>query len=140
MEISPHKKTFIIERRMKMSAEYKLPEKIANLTLTTTTLSPAIEARPITPKPSSPPKEASLKGTRKQKKTKAALMEEQQILQEIEKTKSALDHVHQKLEYELNPDLIDSYIYELQALNMRYKFYIELCKEQQISATRYAQR
>ena len=43
----------------------------------------------------------------------------QQLLEDIARTKSALDRAYSNFE---NPDLIDSSIYELQSIQMRYRF------------------
>lgn len=54
------------------------------------------------------------------------------ILEGIKKIKHDLYAVENKLNFATDPILIDSYIYELKALHMRYKFYIRLCKEKKI--------
>ena len=58
--------------------------------------------------------------------------DEKNILENIKKIREDLFVLENKLNYETNIDLIDSYIYEIKALQMRYKFYIGLCKEKKI--------
>ena len=58
--------------------------------------------------------------------------DEKNILENIKKIREDLFVLENKLNYETNIDLIDSYIYGIKALQMRYKFYIGLCKEKKI--------
>ena len=58
--------------------------------------------------------------------------DEKNILEKKKKIREDLFVLENKLNYETNIDLIDSYIYEIKALQMRYKFYIGLCKEKKI--------
>ena len=58
--------------------------------------------------------------------------DEKNILENIKKIQEDLFVLENKLNYETNNYLIDSYIYEIKALQMRYKFYIGLCKEKEI--------
>jgi len=51
------------------------------------------------------------------------------VLATLEKLKRDLDIVHSSLDSITDPTLIDSYIYEMNALHMRYKFYLRHCKE-----------
>lgn len=59
------------------------------------------------------------------------------LLSELEKTKWAMDSARSNFENVVEPDLIDCYIYELQAVQMRYKFLLEKAKQSNISATGY---
>ena len=59
------------------------------------------------------------------------------LLSELEKTKWALDSARSNFENVVEPDLIDCYIYELQAVQMRYKFLLEKAKQSNISAKGY---
>ena len=45
-----------------------------------------------------------------------------QLLEDIRKTKYALDCAYSNFENVIDPDLIDCSIYELQAVQMRYRF------------------
>lgn len=46
----------------------------------------------------------------------------QQLLDDIRKTKFALDCAYSNFENVVDPDLVDSSIYELKAVQMRYRF------------------
>lgn len=46
----------------------------------------------------------------------------QQLLDDLAKTKCALDCAYSNFENVIDPDLIDCSIYELQAVQMRYRF------------------
>ncbi len=72
-------------------------------------------------------------------KQKAVAMayDECHLLSELEKTKWALDSARSNFENVVEPDLIDCYIYELQAVQMRYKFLLEKAKQSNISAKGY---
>ncbi len=59
-------------------------------------------------------------------------MERENILKTIDKIKQNLYITENKFNNTTEPILIDSYIYELKALHMQYKFYMKLCKEQGI--------
>ncbi|HHX54791.1 MAG TPA: YaaL family protein [Clostridiales bacterium] len=51
------------------------------------------------------------------------------LLVDIEKTKIALDSAYSNFESVSDPDLIDCYIYELNAMQKRYKFLLRQVKE-----------
>ncbi len=70
-------------------------------------------------------------------KTVALAYDECHLLNELEKTKWALDSARSNFENVVEPDLIDCYIYELQAVQMRYKFLLEKAKQSNISAKGY---
>jgi hypothetical protein len=55
--------------------------------------------------------------------------EEQQLLQDIVKTKQTLEAIYSNFEYVVDPDLIDSYIYEMNAVQKRYKVLLERAKQ-----------
>lgn len=46
----------------------------------------------------------------------------QQLLEDIRQTKFALDCAYSHFENVVDPDLVDSSIYELKAVQMRYRF------------------
>lgn len=46
----------------------------------------------------------------------------QSLLEYLEQTKNNLDLAYQNFENATDPELIDSYIYEVNAIQMRYKF------------------
>lgn len=49
----------------------------------------------------------------------------QQLLEDIRKTKFALDCAYSNFENVVDPDLIDCSIYELKAVQMRYRFLLK---------------
>ena len=51
------------------------------------------------------------------------------VLSTLEGLKKDLDRIHRALDAVTDPDLIDSFVYELNAVNMRYKFYLQICKQ-----------
>ncbi|NLP17165.1 MAG: YaaL family protein [Clostridiales bacterium] len=50
------------------------------------------------------------------------------LLKEINKTKLALEAAYSQFEYVVDPDLIDSCIYELNAIQNRYKYLLKQAK------------
>lgn len=57
----------------------------------------------------------------------------QRLLNEIETTKKAHATTLANLENITDPDLIDCYIYELNAVQVRYKFLLRLAKQQNLT-------
>ncbi len=51
------------------------------------------------------------------------------LLNEIKKTKLALESAYSNFENVIDPDLIDCYIYEVNAVQKRYKFLLKQAKE-----------
>lgn len=47
------------------------------------------------------------------------------LLSDIEKTKCALDNAYSNFDNVTDPDLIDCYIYEVNAVQKRYKYLLE---------------
>ena len=58
--------------------------------------------------------------------------ERKNILDNIKKIQEELFIIENKLNHVTNNILIDSYIYEIKALQARYKFYVDLCKAKKI--------
>lgn len=52
----------------------------------------------------------------------------EELLKEIEKAQKALESAYQNFENVVDPDLIDSCIYEVNAIQHRYKFLIKQAK------------
>ena len=52
--------------------------------------------------------------------------ERQLLLEDLEKTKCELDTAYRGFDYVTEPDLIDSYIYDINAVLKRYKYLLEL--------------
>ena len=48
-----------------------------------------------------------------------------QLLYDIDKTKNALDTAYSNFENVVDPELIDCYIYEVNAVQKRYKFLLD---------------
>lgn len=70
------------------------------------------------------------------KKKLLKLQQEQErlaLLAEIETTKRAHDIALANLENMTDPDLIDCYIYELNAVQVRYKFLLRLAKKSNLT-------
>ena len=66
----------------------------------------------------------------KRKKESNTLSENQrQLLEELKETKNALDTAYANLSYVVEPDLIDCCIYELNAIQLRYKFILSQVKK-----------
>ena len=55
-------------------------------------------------------------------KKKPASQAKAQLMQEIESLQQALETANSNFENVCDPDLIDSYIYEINALSFRYKY------------------
>lgn len=51
------------------------------------------------------------------------------LLKEINQTKLALESAYSNFENVVDPDLIDCYIYEVNAVQKRYKFLLRQAKE-----------
>ena len=51
------------------------------------------------------------------------------LIDEINKTKIAMEAAYSNFQNVIDPDLIDSCIYELNAVQNRYKFLLRLAKE-----------
>lgn len=64
----------------------------------------------------------------KRKKDAISLAKEQ-LLEEIETLKQSLETANSNFENVSDPDLIDSYIYEMNALSFRYRYLIRQVKE-----------
>ncbi len=52
----------------------------------------------------------------------------EELLREIERTQKQLESAYQNFEYVIDPDLIDSCIYEVNAIQHRYKFLLRQAK------------
>ena len=61
------------------------------------------------------------------------MMEDSDILATIESLQGELAVLHNRFDQAIAPMLIDSLIYEIQAVHLRYEYYLNLCKERRIS-------
>ncbi len=52
------------------------------------------------------------------------------LLQDLDRTQHDLANAYTNLEYMTEPDLIDYYIYQVKAAQMRYKFLLAQVKQQ----------
>ena len=66
------------------------------------------------------------------KKKKELSTEDIIILATLEKLKKDLDIIYSSLDAVTDPVLIDSFIFEMNAVNMKYKFYLRQCKDKGI--------
>lgn len=66
--------------------------------------------------------------TKKDKKNKKPDPQREELLRELEATKNALDTAYANLSYVVEPELIDCCIYELNAVQLRYKFILSQVK------------
>ncbi len=55
-----------------------------------------------------------------------------QLLEELKETKNALDTAYANLSYVVEPELIDCCIYELNAIQLRYKFILSQVKNSEM--------
>ncbi|GEM_PF-293700 len=58
--------------------------------------------------------------------------EQEEILEALHKIQEDLEMAYQNFEYATDPQLIDSCIYELKALQLRYEYYLEQAREQDL--------
>ena len=55
------------------------------------------------------------------------------LLEDLDRTKHDLDSAYKNLSNAVEPDLIDCYIYEVQSVQMRYKFLLGRVKQMEDS-------
>jgi len=60
--------------------------------------------------------------------------DEQDILSAVRVLSGELEVLNSRFDNETDPRLIDSIIYEMQAVQLRYMYYIDICKERGIKA------
>ena len=69
----------------------------------------------------------------KKKKMKSDTSDnKRQLLEELKETKNALDTAYANLSYVVEPELIDCCIYELNAIQLRYKFILSQVKNSEM--------
>ncbi len=70
----------------------------------------------------------------KKKKAKNDVSDnKRQLLEELRETKNAMDTAYANLSYVVEPELIDCCIYELNAIQLRYKFILSQVKNSELS-------
>ena len=70
----------------------------------------------------------------KKKKAKNDVSDnKRQLVEELRETKNAMDTAYANLSYVVEPELIDCCIYELNAIQLRYKFILSQVKNSEMS-------
>lgn len=69
-----------------------------------------------------------MKRRKDKKRTLTFYLERQKLQQEIEKTRHSIDSSRNHFEQVVDPTLIDCYIYELNAAQLRYQFLLRRFK------------
>ena len=54
----------------------------------------------------------------------------EELLEEIERVKRQMENAHYNFQNAMDPDLIDSYIYEINSLQKKYKYLSELAAKE----------
>jgi KaiC/GvpD/RAD55 family RecA-like ATPase len=67
-------------------------------------------------------------------KERSLTQEDLEIVTILEKLKTDLDSLYEKLNYTTEDLLIDSYIFEINAVFMKYSYYLNLCKKRGLIA------
>lgn len=62
------------------------------------------------------------------------ISEENQLLEETNHARIALQEAHAKFDYISDEMLIESYIYDIKAKEKRYEYFLRLCREKGIAA------
>jgi len=65
-------------------------------------------------------------------KSKRLTREDMEIVAALEAVQSDMEFLHNCFDHTTDAILIDSLIYELKAANLKYKYYLSLCKEKGI--------
>ena len=75
-----------------------------------------------------------MKRRKKKKNAFTLYLERQALRQEIEKTRNTIDSARNHFEHAVDPTLIDCYIYELNAAQLRYQFLLRRFKNLEVEA------
>lgn len=67
-----------------------------------------------------------------QKDTPSRTVVYNQLVQDMEAAKYALDNAYSNFETVIDPDLIDSWIFEMNAMQKRYKFLLKRVKQMEM--------
>lgn len=63
------------------------------------------------------------------RKKSPVAMAREQLIRQIEDLKQSLETANSNFEYASDPDLVDSYIYEMNAISFRYKYLLRRMRE-----------
>jgi hypothetical protein len=66
------------------------------------------------------------------KKSKRLSREDLEIVAALEAVKSDMEFLHNCFDHTTDAILVDSLVYELKAANLKYQYYLNLCKEKGI--------
>ena len=69
----------------------------------------------------------------KMKKEKLSA-QDKELMNHLKALKEELDTIHTSLAFTTDEALIDSFIFQNMSLNMRYKYYLNMCKERGLAA------
>lgn len=70
----------------------------------------------------------------KKEQEEAEICRKQELMEELREARDAMDAVYSNLSYVVEPDMIDCCIYELNALQLRYKIILNQMKEEEARA------
>jgi len=68
----------------------------------------------------------------KKRKSKRLTAEDIEVVAALEAVRSDMEFLHNCFDETTEPILVDSLIYELKAANLKYQYYISLCKQRGI--------
>ncbi|MDR0273518.1 MAG: YaaL family protein [Clostridiales bacterium] len=66
------------------------------------------------------------------RKTRRLTREDMEIVEALEAVKSDMEFLHNCFDHTTDAILVDSLVYELKAANLKYQYYLNLCKEKGI--------
>jgi hypothetical protein len=66
------------------------------------------------------------------KKQKRLTREDMEIVAALEAVKADMEFLHNCFEHTTDAILVDSLVYELKAANLKYQYYLNMCKEKGI--------
>ena len=66
------------------------------------------------------------------KRARGLSREDQQVVIALGMLRRDLENLHNRYDQTTDPLLVDSLIYELKSVNIKYKYYLHLCKEKGI--------
>ncbi len=75
------------------------------------------------------------KGQALRNENKSISSDDMDILNTLDLLERELELAHKNLDYLTDSSLIDGCIYEIKALHMKYKYYLNICKERGLIAT-----